>query len=81
MSLLLATGLMSSCAQYYEITDLHTGNVYYSTGSGVERTYTGQVVFWDAFTGYQISLSSWQLRGMSKEEYERVKADFELEER
>ncbi|MFG0256632.1 MAG: hypothetical protein ACF8GE_01885 [Phycisphaerales bacterium JB043] len=47
----------------------------------MERTYTGQVVFWDAFTGYQISLSSWQLRGMSKEEYERVKADFELEER
>jgi hypothetical protein len=66
---------LAACARYYEITDLYTGDVYYATGSGVQRTFTGQVVFWDALTGYQVSLPSWKLKGISKEAFEEVKSD------
>ena len=70
VSLLLTLGL-SACAQYYyEITDLHSGDRYYATGSTVERTYSGQIVFWDASTGYQVSLPSWTLRGISREQFD-----------
>ncbi|MHC4975702.1 MAG: hypothetical protein ACYTF7_03740 [Planctomycetota bacterium] len=73
MCLLLALSAMSSCAQYFEITDLHSGNIYYATGSTVERTFTGHVVFWDAFTGHQVSLPSWKLRGIPREEFDAAK--------
>ena len=66
--LILAVCLMlCGCVSYYRVTDLTTGNDYYT--NAVEQKSSGAVVFKDSRTGSQVTLQSSKITEVTKEEF------------
>lgn len=63
----------TGCAKRYRITDLTTGDVYYSAEFRPKKvTDTGRAVFVDAATGALIRLDEWEAQRMGKQAFRRA---------
>jgi hypothetical protein len=65
--LVAACLLFAGCASYYRVTDVSTGDVYYT--SKIHRKAGGAVKFKDGRTGSQVTLQSSQVTKITKEQF------------
>jgi len=65
-------GCVSGCANYYKVTDPHTNAVYYS--NSINRQSSGLVIFKDARTGQEVTLSESAIQEIPKEQFESGRA-------
>jgi len=65
---LATAALTAGCATYYRVTDPGTGRAYYT--EKVERK-NGTIMFKDAKTGAEVTMTSSVVLEVSKDEYEK----------
>lgn len=71
--LLVAGAVVAGCARRYRITDLSTGDVYYSADFRPAKvTDTGRAVFVDAATGAVIRLDDYDYERINKRTFRRA---------
>lgn len=69
LGLLAAACLMiAGCTSYYRVTDLATGDNYYT--SEVRHKSSGAVAFKDSRNGSEVTLQSSKIAKINKEEFE-----------
>jgi uncharacterized protein YceK len=66
--MVLAAALLAGCASYYRVTDPATGRAYYT--EKIDRT-NGTIVFKDAKTGAEVTMTSSVVLQVSSEEFHK----------
>jgi hypothetical protein len=79
LMLLLVVGVVATgCARRYRITDLSTGDVYYSADFRPAKvTDTGRAIFEDAATGAIIRLDDYDYERINRKTFRRAVAESE----
>lgn len=71
--LLFSAVLLFGCAgcHYARVTDLQTGQVYYAHSMYASRSPSGSLTFIDLISDKSVTLTSYSLEDVSKDEVER----------
>lgn len=72
LAVTLTLSTLGGCA-YYRVTDPDSGKVYYTNNWMAGRYgYSGTVQFRDAVSGANVTLSSSEVKEISKDDYDRA---------
>jgi len=67
ISMFLAALILTGCASHYAVTDLTSGNSYFT--NDIERNEGGSIRFTDAKSGKVVTLQSSEVKKISEDEY------------
>lgn len=70
LSALLIAALLAGGCTYYQITDPHSGKVYYTTNWDSKGKESGVIVFKDAASGSKVTLANHEVRKVSQRKWE-----------
>ncbi|MEM1108129.1 MAG: hypothetical protein AAGH99_05495 [Planctomycetota bacterium] len=68
-AVLVALGLLATGCTYYEITDIQSDKVFYTTNWDSKNAESGVIVFKDAASESKVTLASHQIKKISSKQY------------
>lgn len=68
--LVILVGLSTGACSYYQVTDPHSGKVYYTTSWDTKGEESGVIVFKDAASRATVTLATHEVREVDKRKFD-----------